>query len=186
LPLFLVATVLVAGTLVALTRLERGKTERGVFVLAATWAIVVLGFGGWIIPLAEPYRTSRVLGERLAALSAKMGLEPVLLEYQEPGVIYALGRPVALTRDKPGFFAHFRGGRSILTVALPSQSQVMREKLGLTVTQVEEVDGLVLNKGKREIFQIVIVGGKDDQSSDRSSRVVVRARHGGLQEPLVK
>ena len=112
---------------------------------------------GWLIPLAEPYRTSRVLGEKLAALSARLEIEPVLLEYQEPGVVYALGHPIATTRDRDGFFAHLKGGRSVLTVALPSEIEVMRSHFGLAVTPVDQVDGFVLTKGKKQTLQLAVV-----------------------------
>ena len=48
-------------------------------------------------------------------------------------MIYALGRPVATTRDRDGFFAHLTEGRSVLTVALPSEIAVMRKHFGLEV-----------------------------------------------------
>ncbi len=49
-------------------------------------------------------------------------------------MVYALGRPIATTRDRDGFFAHLKGGRSVLTVALPSEIEVMRSHFGLVVT----------------------------------------------------
>jgi len=156
-PLAMTSAVIAAGTLAGLSLLQRGATARAVYALAGTWALVLLALGGWLIPLGEPYRTARVLGERLRVRSAEMGMEPVLLEFQEPGVVYALGRPIATTRDRDGFFAHLQGGRSILTVALPSESQVMRDHFGLSVTVIDQVDGLVLTKGKLQTFQIVAV-----------------------------
>ena len=91
-----VAVVMAAGTLAGMSAFQQGATERAVYSLAATWAIVMMTATGWLIPMGEPYRTSRVLGEKLAALAAKLNVEPVLLEYQEPGVVYALG-----TRSPP-------------------------------------------------------------------------------------
>jgi hypothetical protein len=84
-------------------------------------------------------------------------MEPVLLEYQEPGVVYSLGYPIALTRDRDGFYSHLKGGRSVLTVALPSEIEVMRNHFGLVVTPVDQVDGFVLNKGKQQTLQIAVV-----------------------------
>ena len=82
--------------------------------------------------MGESSRTSRIIGETLARLSSRLGIEPVLLEYQEPGVVYALGHPVALTRDRDGFFAHLEGGRPVVTVLLASEIEVMRSHLGST------------------------------------------------------
>ena len=91
LPMLMIAIVMAAGTLAGMSSFQRGATERAVYALAATWAIVMMTASGWLIPMGEPYRTSRVIGEKLAALAADLNVEPVLLEYQEPGVVYALG-----------------------------------------------------------------------------------------------
>jgi 4-amino-4-deoxy-L-arabinose transferase-like glycosyltransferase len=156
-PLLLVAAVLAAGTLRGLSWFQQGAIERAAYALAATWALVLVTFSGWLLPRAEPYRTSRIIGEKLAAFSAKLGIEPVLLEYQEPGVIYAAGRPIPLTRDRDGFFAHLSGGQSVLTIALQSEIDVMRSYFGLIVNPVDEVDGYVLTKGKHQTLKIAVV-----------------------------
>jgi hypothetical protein len=157
LPMLVVAVVLAAGTLAGLSAFQQSATERAVYALAATWAIVMATTTGWLIPKGEPYRTSRVLGEKLATLSGRLNVEPVLLEYQEPGVVYAVGHPVATTRDRAAFFAHLEGGRSVLTVALPSEIDVMRSHFGLAVTPVDQVNGFVLTKGKQQTLQLAVV-----------------------------
>jgi 4-amino-4-deoxy-L-arabinose transferase-like glycosyltransferase len=157
LPMLAVAVVMAVGTLASVSAFQQAATERAVYALAATWAVVMATATGWLIPKGEPYRTSRVLGEKLAALSAEMNVEPVLLEYQEPGVVYALGHPVATTRDRDGFFTHLKRGRSVLTVALPSEIEVMRCHFGLVVKTVDQVDGFVLSKGKQQTLQLAVV-----------------------------
>ena len=142
--------------------LSAGATERAVYSLAASWALIMITVTGWLIPGGEPYRTSRVLGEKLAALAAELNVEPVLLEYQEPGVVYAVGHPIALTRDRDGFFAHLKGGRSVLTVALPSEIEVMRNHFGLVVKPVDEVNGFILTKGQQKTLQIAVVHEGDE------------------------
>ena len=102
-PLALLALALGAGTLAALLWLHRGLTLKAAIGLGVTWAVFLLIVGGWLIPAAEPYRTSRRIGQRLAVLSTRTGIEPVLLNYQEPGVIYAMQKPVATVRDPDGF-----------------------------------------------------------------------------------
>jgi hypothetical protein len=162
-PILFLAAVMAAGTLAGMSLFQQGATERAVYSLAASWAVVLLTASGWLIPLAEPYRTSRILGEKLAALSAKLRVEPVLLEFQEPGVIYALGRPIATTRDRDGFFAHLTGGRSVLTVALPSEIEVMRSHFGLLVDPVDRVDGFVWSKGKQQRLELAVVREGDNE-----------------------
>jgi 4-amino-4-deoxy-L-arabinose transferase-like glycosyltransferase len=156
-PMVVIACILVGGTLTATLWFQRSRGERAIGSLAVTWALILMVLCGWLIPQAEPYRTARIVGERLAAHAAAMGLKPVLLEYQEPGVIYALGYPVALTRDRDGFFAHLTNGRSVLTVALPSEIQVMRSHFKLEVTPIDQVEGFVLNRGQPQVLQIAVV-----------------------------
>jgi 4-amino-4-deoxy-L-arabinose transferase-like glycosyltransferase len=156
-PVIAIALIVAAGTIAGTRALRRGATERAVYSLAATWALVLLALCGWLVPLSERYRTSSVVGRRLAFHSARLGLEPVLLEYQEPGVIYALGRPAALAHDRASFFAQIEDGRSVLTVALPSEISVMRSYFKLVVTPIDQVEGFILNRGKRQVLQIAIV-----------------------------
>jgi 4-amino-4-deoxy-L-arabinose transferase-like glycosyltransferase len=181
-PMLFLALVLAAGTLAGLSLFQQGATEHAVYALAATWAVVLLTAGGWLIPLAEPYRTSRVLGEKLGALSAKLSVEPVLLEFQEPGVVYALGRPLATTRDREGFFAHLKGGRSVLTVALPSEIEVMRSHFRLVVNPVDQVDGFVWSKGKQQTLQLAVVRQGDEEPAapprdSNTRRIGLKLKH---------
>jgi 4-amino-4-deoxy-L-arabinose transferase-like glycosyltransferase len=183
-PMLVIAVLVAAGALIGTWWFQQGATERAVYALAGAWALVLLTFAGWLVPLAEPYRTSRTIGERMAALSAKLGVEPVLLEYQEPGIVYAMGRPLATTRDRDGFFAHLKGGRAVLTVALASEIDVMRKHFGLAVTPLESVDGFVLAKGKRQTLWLAVVRHGDDSFVAPPSRSTVRRI--GLKETLVK
>jgi hypothetical protein len=157
LPMVLVAIAIAAGTLLGLSWFQQGATERAIYSLAATWTLILLVLTGWVVPKAEPYRTSRIVGERLASLSSEMRLEPVLLEYQEPGLFYALGRWIATTRDRDSFFSHLQDGRSVLTVALASDLEIFHSKFGLVVTPVDQVEGFVLSKGRKQVLQLAVV-----------------------------
>src|SRR5262249_43405076 len=68
-PCALSAAVVATGTLGGLLRLQRAATERAVVGLAATWGFVMLAAGAWILPAAEPYRMSRIVGEKLARMA---------------------------------------------------------------------------------------------------------------------
>jgi 4-amino-4-deoxy-L-arabinose transferase-like glycosyltransferase len=157
--MLLVAAIIGAGTLAGFSAFQQGASERAIYSLAASWALIMAIVTGWLIPAGEPYRTSRVLGEKLASLAAKLKIEPVLLEHQEPGIVYALGHPIALTRDRDCFFAHLKGGKSVLTVALPSEIDVMRKHFGLVVEPVDQVEGFILTKGQQKTLQIAVVHG---------------------------
>ena len=110
-PMMAMGLLLVIGTPASLFRFQQGASVRAVQTLALTWTLVLFVLVGWLVPACEPFRTSRIVGERLSVLSKETQLEPVLLEYQEPGVIYALGHPAALTRDRESFFSHLENNR---------------------------------------------------------------------------
>jgi 4-amino-4-deoxy-L-arabinose transferase-like glycosyltransferase len=185
-PMLVIAVFMAAGTLAGLSFFQQGAAERAVYSLVATWAVVMLTATGWLIPLGEQYRTSRVLGEKLAALAARLHVEPVLLEYQEPGVVYSLGYPIAKTRDRAGFYSHLNGGRSVITVALPSEIEVMRSHFGLVVTTVDQVDGFVLAKGKQQTLQIAVVREGDQQPAPPALDPNVRRVGLKFEQTLVK
>jgi 4-amino-4-deoxy-L-arabinose transferase-like glycosyltransferase len=184
LPMLVVSLLIAVGALVGMLWLQRGSTERAMYFVAGIWATILLFCSVWLVPRVEPYRTSRIIGEKLAAHSRALGIEPVLLEYQEPGVIYALGHPIATTRDRDGFYAHLDGGRSVLTVALPSEIAVMRKHFGLLVTPVDEVDGFVLTKGKSQTLQIAVVRAGEAPAAEQP--LDPNVRRVGLKETLIK
>jgi hypothetical protein len=84
------AVVLAAGTLATLARFQRGRPLAGAYLTVACWASLALGTSGWLLPAAEPYRLSRVVGEKLAHYVATEHARPILLTYQEPGIHYAM------------------------------------------------------------------------------------------------
>ena len=183
-PMLVIGLFIAVGALGGMLWLQRGATERGMYFVAGAWAIILFCCGGWLVPLVEPYRTSRIIGEKLAAHSAALEIEPVLLEYQEPGVVYALGRPIATTRDRDGFYAHLKGGRSVLTVALESEIAVMRKHFGLIVTPVDQVEGFVLTKGKSQTLQIAVV--REGEAPADEEPLDPNVRRVGLKETLIK
>ncbi len=185
LPLFAIAFLLIIGMLVGTIRLQQGAGERAIFTLAGCWASILLLAAGCAVPMCESFRTSRVIGERLAVRSRQSGLEPVLLEYQEPGIIYALGHTVALTRDRDGYFAHLEGGRSVLTVLLQNEIEVMRDHFGLDVTPLEQIEGFWLTKGKYQSLYIAVVRQGRSRSTDELPAAMT-ACGAVLEQTLVK
>ncbi len=181
-PLALLALALGAGTLAALLWLHRGLTLKAAIGLGVTWAVFLLIVGGWLIPAAEPYRTSRRIGQRLAVLSTRTGIEPVLLNYQEPGVIYAMQKPVATVRDPDGFIDLLDRKAALLTVITPDEAPVLGEKYGLDVNVIETVEGFSLTKGQNHALQIAVLR----RSAANPARVESTARTGHFQQSLIK
>ncbi len=165
--LVVLAALVAVSALVGMTRFQRGEGERAVLAMAGCWAAILAIATGCVVPMCESFRTSRIVGERLRALATQTGLEPVMLEYQEPGVVYAVGYPIAETRDPAGFFTHLSGGRSVLTALRENEIEVMRDHFGLEVTPVERVEGLWLTKGKYQTLFLTIVKGAPHDPTSR-------------------
>ncbi len=184
-PLIVLAGLIAVGTVAGVAMLRRGQSEQAIFALAGCWAIVLILATGWVIPIGEPARTSRVVGRKLGELSRSLAIEPVLLEYQEPGIVYELGHPIALIRDRDGFFRHISGGRSVATVLLDFEIPVMRSHFGLDVEVVEEIDGYRLTKGKKQALYLAIVKEANSPSVDDVPNLAT-SRRGVGEQPLVK
>ena len=181
LPLVVLAVVLGTGTMTAMLWLHRGVTRQALVGLGVTWALFVLVGVGWLIPAAEPYRTSRRVGERLAVLSTQTGIEPVLLNYQEPGVIYAMKKTVATVRNRSDFDNLLDEKAALLTVIKPEEAPFLRDQLGLDVDIVDDIDGFSLTKGQSHLLQFAIL-----RRSEALSRGESTARAGHGEQTLIK
>ena len=156
LPLIVCGAVVALGTLASSLQLHRAATLRGTFGLIATTGAMMLILGGWLIPLAEPSRVSRIVGERLAALEAETGFEPLLLNYQEPGVIYAMGRPIAGVREPREFLSRLDGQKALITAVTPEEAELLTAKFGVTMTPLEEVNGFNPARASRDKLLIAV------------------------------
>jgi 4-amino-4-deoxy-L-arabinose transferase-like glycosyltransferase len=184
-PMGIMGMLLLVGTLAAMLKFQRSQTVPAVQSLALTWTLVLAILVGWLVPACEPYRTSRIVGQRLAFLENQRGFEPVLLEYQEPGIIYALGHPAAETRDRDGFFSHIEHGRAVLTVLLSSEIEVMRSHFGLYVHLIESVECYDLTKGKRQTLHLAQVS-QGNPAASGVSRAVASTNGIPSKQSLVK
>jgi 4-amino-4-deoxy-L-arabinose transferase-like glycosyltransferase len=181
-PLALLTILSCGVTLVALCWLHRGSTQTAVVVLAAGWGLFMAVLGGWLIPAAEPFRTSRVVGERLAELRDRTGIEPVLLNYQEPGLIYTMKQPIAAVRDRQRLYDLLDRHETLLSVVTPEEQELFSQKYGLEMTVVDTYDGISLTKGKSHRLNFTLVRRK----VERDGRAESTARSGGGEQTLVK
>jgi 4-amino-4-deoxy-L-arabinose transferase-like glycosyltransferase len=179
-PLVACGSVVALGTLASLLQLQRGATRRGVIGLIATTGVMMLIVGGWLIPAAEPLRVSRVVGERFAAIEAEKGVEPLLLNYQEPGVIFAMGKPIAGVRDPKEFLARIEEKRAVATAVTSEEADLLRSTFGVAVDSIEEVRGFNVARGSRHAIHIAIV--RPGQGGARPAESMAR----GGEQTLVK
>jgi 4-amino-4-deoxy-L-arabinose transferase-like glycosyltransferase len=155
-PLALEALVMGIGTMLAMLWLHRGSTRKAILGMVFTGGVFLLVVGGWLIPAAEPFRTSSRVGQHLAALAQRTGIEPVLLNYKEPGVIYAMGHAVAAPRNRNEFESLLAQKKVLLTVITPQERAEYRDKLGLDLTLLESLEGFSLTKGKKPTLDFVV------------------------------
>lgn len=156
-PLLFLAVVLASGTTWAILRIVRGSTERAMATLIATWAVFMLALGGWLLPAAEPYRTPRIVGERLAALAKEHGVQPILHSYQEPSVIYAYGRPLPTVRNWSQVQNLILQHGGVATAVLPRELQAFLARPEFEVERLDRLTGFNLNKGQTESLEFVLL-----------------------------
>jgi 4-amino-4-deoxy-L-arabinose transferase-like glycosyltransferase len=174
-PSLCLAVVLASGTLYSLERFMRGATERAVAGLVVTWAAVWLGLGAWLLPVAEPYRLSRVVGERLAALSAAQNARPVLLTYQEPSAVYALGYPAREIRAWEHLFDELSRHEKVVTATLPHELRALEANPYVKPTVLETLEGFDLSKGRVQSLKFVLVRRESlEASAARIQKLLVK------------
>ncbi len=150
-PCLITAVVAASGTLWGLFRFQHAETERAVLGLALAWSLVMLTLGGWMLPAAEPYRLTRIVGERLGVLSRSVNAEPVLLKFQEPTIIHAMGRHAHMIRTWATLNELLDQHGTLSTAMLPEDIRefgLRSEEYELELR--ETVEGFNLNKGREQ------------------------------------
>ena len=157
-PALTMGVVVGVATSFARVHLARGESARVVGGLVAAWSLILLVLGAWFLPAAEPYRFSRIVGERLAAASARWRVRPAIMTYQEPGVIYALGHAATDVRGYNEMFAEVSSPRGpLLLPLLPDEVTQIEGDPRFRLSRVETVHGFNLNKGKVQTLDFAIV-----------------------------
>ncbi len=154
------AALLATGTLFALERFLKGATETAVRGLAATWALVMLGFGAWMLPALEPYKLAPVVAQRLAQLSARHHAQPALLTFQEPSIVYKIGRPLPSLRTWPSLFAHLERQGSVLMPTLPKEAKVLVNDPRVSAVEVDRCQGFNLSRGRDQTIIFMLIRPK--------------------------
>jgi 4-amino-4-deoxy-L-arabinose transferase-like glycosyltransferase len=142
------AVVLAGGTLSAVLSLMRGATERGTARLIATWGVMGLAVGVWLLPALEPYRMARKVGDRLAANAGRLKVEPVLLTFQEPSTIHAYGRPVPTIKVWGDLYAQLHRHGEVITPLMDHELRELRARPYFEVEAGEQMRGFNLSKGQ--------------------------------------
>jgi 4-amino-4-deoxy-L-arabinose transferase-like glycosyltransferase len=153
-PLLVLAGLLAIGMLVGLTQFYRGRPILGGWVLAGSWAGFALVLSAWLLPIAEPHRLSRVVGERLAVLAETERAAPILLTFQEPGILYSMKRYAPTLRDWDEVSRSLDRSSTLVTAITPEQVISLVEDGRFVVDVLEELDGFNINKGKPQPIRL--------------------------------
>jgi 4-amino-4-deoxy-L-arabinose transferase-like glycosyltransferase len=162
LPCLVMALTVATGTLLALARFHRGATLSAVSSLTTTWALTMLLLGTWLLPTMEPYRLSRIVGERLAVLTRELGVQPVLLTFQEPSTIYAYGQPVPTMRKWPDFYDRIDRHGVVIAPLLPHELRTVQNMPEFEAEVCDRLSGFNLSKGKTQTLAFTLIRPKDD------------------------
>jgi 4-amino-4-deoxy-L-arabinose transferase-like glycosyltransferase len=156
-PCLAIAVVLGAGTLFAMERFQSAATERAAFGLVATWGVVLLLAGSWLLPAVEPYRLSPLVARRLAELSAAEHATPMLGAYKPAGVVYNMGHPVAVFDDRAALVARARRDGAIVSALIPWELAVFRKDPRMTVEVRGTLRGINVEKGREQELTLVVI-----------------------------
>ena len=156
-PCLAMAIALGVGTFVACEAFRSGRTERGAYSLAATWAGCLMLLGGWLLPAFEPYRMTRRVAAELARVAAEEHARPILATYQEPSLVYALGSPTLIMHDRTWLDGVIRDGGAAVAAVSAVEKAWFEADPTFSVKPAGSVRGFNLSKGRSESLELVIL-----------------------------
>jgi hypothetical protein len=109
---------------------------------------------GWLLPAAEPFRISAIVGRRLAALEARERAKPVLCTYQLPGIVFALGHPAPIVRTRSAILETVGREGKVIAALVPYELLKYQSEPGLVVTVRETIQGFNVDKGRFETLHL--------------------------------
>jgi 4-amino-4-deoxy-L-arabinose transferase-like glycosyltransferase len=174
-PLLALALLLGLGTLYGLWQFMQGATMRAVSGLLVAWSVILFGMGVWLLPATEPYKFSRIVGERLGELAAKHHAQPVLLTFQEPSIVYALRRPAPELRNWEALHDRLARHERVVVAVSPSELTVLQREDSLRVAARESYEGFNLSKGRSQTICFAVI-----------ERAGIALRPVPREQPLVK
>jgi 4-amino-4-deoxy-L-arabinose transferase-like glycosyltransferase len=173
-PCLAMTLALAIGSTFARILLARGDSMRAAWRLVGTWGVVMGLFVAWFLPASEPYRFSRLVGERLGQLSDQTGVRPAMMTFQEPGLIYALGHPACDVRGYDEMAEEIRERGPILIPLLAKEIVEMRDDPRFSVEVVEPISGFNVNKGKTQELAFAVVEAAHLASSRSGEQPLVK------------
>lgn len=156
-PCLFLAAIVGAGTFFAAECFRSGRAERATFALVGTWAAVMLLVGAWLLPKIEPYRLPQRVAENLAEVAAREKARPVLAMYQEPSVIYALGSPTAVMKNRPWLRELLSRDGAVVTALSKAERAFLEKDRSFVLSVSSTLTGFNLSKGRSETLDMVVI-----------------------------
>ena len=181
-PCLALALSIAPGTIWALRRFQREDVFRAAGGLVATWGVAMFLVGSWLAPSLEPYRTTRTIANRLTAVSKEYGSEPILVSFQEPTIIYNMGRSVSEIRTWERVDELLDRFGVLSTAINPQEHKAMLKRANLDVEILETIKAFNISKGKTEQVQIALIRRKSIPLRDDQLQLT----GGAVEKPLVK
>ena len=156
-PSLALACVVGAGTLLATEWFRSGQVERAAFGLAGTWAAALGILWAWMLPAIEPYRMSPRVARTLSSLAKREGARPMLAMFQEPSMVYALGAPMPVMRDRPWLLDILKVDGAVVAPLSPKEIAILQADPSIVLSSIGAVSGFNLNKGRSETLEMILI-----------------------------
>lgn len=154
--------VLSGGTVVAVGRFHRGQTVRAAHVLAATWSVMMLAAGGWLLPAVEPYRLTPLVASKLGRLEKSERATTLLADFKPPGVVFGMGHPVASLDDRKTLFQVVEKGKTVVSALNDEELALVLKAPELKVDVRERVEGLDVETARVKELTLVVIRASGD------------------------
>src|SRR5262249_20607242 len=142
--------------------------------LVATWSLALGLLGGWVLPLAEPYRLPSHAARRLAEAARREHAAPMLASFQEPSMIYAMGHPGPIMRERRDLIDTVRRRGAVVSVLIPPEVGVLLQDARLRLEVLETIEGYNLTKGRRDRIELVVIRPSRSAARGPSEQVLVK------------
>jgi 4-amino-4-deoxy-L-arabinose transferase-like glycosyltransferase len=156
-PCLALSALIAAGAVLFRVQFRAAGFERAAHGLIVSTALGVLLIGDWLLPAAEPYRLSSIIGRRLAALESVERARPILGCYDSPGVVYALGHPAPVARGLVSMVDRVNREGKVVAPLQPDELAMFRKDPRLTVERRETIRGFNVDKGRSDTLHLAVI-----------------------------
>jgi 4-amino-4-deoxy-L-arabinose transferase-like glycosyltransferase len=157
-PCVVLAVFMAAATIYAMERFYLGATSNATTGLVVSWTLILFLVGAWLLPAAEPYRISPIVGRRLGDLATRSRATPMMGNFQPPDVVYYLGRPAPVIQGRPDLIERTRRGEAVAVALTPLELDAYRLDPNLDVAVRGEVAGFNIERFRVDRVHLAVIG----------------------------